>query len=146
MSYGSSSVPLFGDVLARARQAWVREMTSRVAESGFEDYRVSDALALRWLIHGALPFATFTSALGVSRQSARKVVEGLVERNFATIQSDRSDARRRIVELTNLGRVFGQAVVGAVHNLNEELGQKIDHEKLGTALSVLTYVKDNFGV
>ena len=146
MSYGSSSVPLFGDVLARARQAWVREMTSRLAENGFHDYRSSDALALRWLIHGALPFATFTAALGVSRQSARKVVEGLVERNFATIQSDRADARRRIVELTNKGRAYAQAVVGAVHNLNEELGQKIDHEKLGTALSVLTYVKDNFGV
>lgn len=121
-------------------------MTSRLADGGFYDYRVSDALALRWLNHGALPFATFTAALGVSRQSARKVVEGLVERNFATMQSDRDDARRRVVELTNQGRAYAQTVVSAVHTLNDELGEKIDREQLGAALSVLTYVKDNFGV
>jgi DNA-binding MarR family transcriptional regulator len=146
MSYGSSSTPLFGDVLARARQAWVREMTSRLAASGFDDYRISDALALRWLIHGALPFATFTAALGVSRQTARKVVDGLVERSFATIHSDRADARRRIVELTPKGHSYARTVIDALHDLNVELGEKIDHGQLDAALSVLTFVKDNFGV
>lgn len=145
MSPSSSSIPLFGDVLARARQSWVREMAIRLAANGFNDYRLSDALALRWLTHGAMPFATFTSALGISRQSSRKVVDGLAERDFATIETDRADARRRNVKLTSKGQTYATAVIDTLRTINEELIEKIDPLQLDAAITVLSYVRDNFG-
>jgi len=145
MSSGFTSTPLFGDALALARQSWVREMASRLADHGFDDYRVSDALALRWLAHHALPFATFTSSLGVSRQNARKVVDGLVERSFAVIEADPVDARRRNVRLTTKGDAYATAVIDTLHTLNDELSEKIDPLQLDAAISVLKYVRNNFG-
>jgi DNA-binding MarR family transcriptional regulator len=146
MSQGSSTDPLFGDLLALARRAWIRAMATRLAERGYHDYRVSDALTFRWLIHGPLPFAAFTQVLNVSRQSARKVVDGLVEREFATFQRDAHDARRRTIALTKKGRDYAQAVVDIIHVLNADLAEKIDPELLVAATTVLTYVKDNVSI
>ncbi len=83
---------LFGDLLARARQSWVREMTIRLTNEGFSDYKASDALALRILRAGSTPFARFTKILGTSRQAAMKVVDGLIRRGPG--QSRRRPGRR----------------------------------------------------
>jgi DNA-binding MarR family transcriptional regulator len=120
-------------------------MSRRLADQGFDDYRVSDALAVRLLTHGALPLAEFTSVLDVSRQAARKVVDGLVERGYARVRTDATDRRRRSVQLTPRGRVFAAAVIDAIHDLNDELVEKVDPVHLEGARTVLGFVKDNFG-
>jgi DNA-binding MarR family transcriptional regulator len=137
---------LFGDVLALARESWIREMARRVARLGYHDYRRSDALALRWLVRGPFPLSTFTSALGVSRQAARKVVGGLVERDLALVNIDAGDSRRRIVQLTSRGRAYAGTVLEVLDSLNDELATKIDPDHLESTRFVLTFVKDNFGL
>jgi DNA-binding MarR family transcriptional regulator len=146
MSPSRVSKPLFGDLLALAREGWVREMARRLARAGFNDYRRSDALALRWLVHGPLPLATLTTALGVSRQATRKVVEGLVERGYARVNVDTSDSRRRNADLTPVGHDYAEAVIEVLAALNSELTIKVDPGDLDTARFVLTFVKDNFGL
>jgi len=137
--------PLFGDVLALARESWVREMSRRLAHQGFNDYRRSDALTLRWLVRTSLPLGAFTSTLGVSRQAARKVASGLVERGFAQVNVDKTDSRRRNVELTPSGREYGRAVIEVIHALDDELRTKLDPESIDAARDVLTFVRDTFG-
>lgn len=136
----------FGDVLALARESWVREMARRLAQLGFNDYRRSDALAVRWLVRGALPLSSFTRALGASRQAARKVVAGLVERDLALLLVDRNDTRRKNIVLTAEGRTYAHAVIDVVHALDETLVAKIDPAKLESARDVLAFVKDTFGL
>jgi DNA-binding MarR family transcriptional regulator len=137
---------LFGDVLALARASWIREMAHRLDDVGFRNYRRSDALAVRLLQYGPLSFSTLTEALGVSRQSARKVIGGLVERDFATISIDVSDSRRRNVALTQRGRDYCEALLKVLLLLNEELTTIIDRDDLERARFVLASITDTFGL
>jgi DNA-binding MarR family transcriptional regulator len=120
-------------------------MSGRLAHLGYNDYRRSDALALRVLVRASLPLGAFTSSLGVSRQAARKVVSGLVERGFARVSVDENDSRRRNVQLTASGRDYGRAVIAVIHELDGELATKIDPESLDVARDVLVFVRDAFG-
>lgn len=120
-------------------------MATRLAALGFDDYRRSDALALRWLAHGPTPLAALNAKFGVSRQATRKVVDGLVERNYATVQPDPVDARRRIVKLSQRGREYAAVVITTVHELNADVTRGVDPERLATALSVLGFVAERFG-
>jgi len=146
MSPPPATKPLFGDVLAQARERWVREMVRRIADLGFDGYRRSDALALRVLVPRVLPLSTMATALGASRQATRKVVNGLVERDFARVHVDASDSRRRNIELTSKGRDYASVVIEVIRTLNEELAAKIDPAHLDVAREVLTFVRDNFGL
>jgi hypothetical protein len=138
----TTTPPLFGDLLALARERWVSAMARSLAEKGFPGYRRSDALAMRFLSPGSRALGAFVVPLGGSRQATRKVVTGLSERGYATLESDPSDARRRSVILTPLGRAYAQAVLDTVNTLNREVTEKVSPEELAAALAVLTFVKD----
>ena len=136
--------PLFGDVLALARERWVREMARRLEARGYDDYRRSDAFAMRLLVSGPHALGAFARPLGRSRQAARKIVTGLIERDFASLEIDPTDARRRRVHLTTSGAAYARAVTDTVTALNRELTDNVDPNDLATAISVLTFVKDGF--
>jgi DNA-binding MarR family transcriptional regulator len=134
--------PLFGDLLALARERWVSATAQRLAEKGYPGYRRSDALALRVLHRGSRALGEFAGTLGGSRQATRKVVTGLVERGYATLESDPRDARRRHVILTAVGHAYADAVLDTVHALNADVTEKVSADDLAGAVSVLTFVKD----
>lgn len=117
-------------------------MAQRLAERGYDDYRRSDALAVRLLVGGPRPLATFQHTLGASRQAARKVVSGLVERGFASLEPDPDDARRRTVRLTKSGEAYARDVIEVIRALNHELSSSVDPEALQAAISVLSFVID----
>ena len=121
-------------------------MALRLGDLGFHDYRRSDALALRWLRAGPLPFASLTSAFGASRQSTRKVVSALVARGLAQVRVDAQDSRRRNVELTERGRVYAEAVFRVVHALNDDVETKLDTAQLEAARTALRFVTEHFGL
>ena len=135
---------LFGDLLAQARQRWIGVMAQRLEARGFPEYRRSDPLVMRSLRGGEVPLGSLGAALGVSRQAARKVVNGLVERNYARVTTSRVDSRRRMVALTSRGRDYLEAVVDTLHALNDEVVEKVDAEQLAAAYAVLEFVRDRF--
>ncbi len=136
--------PLFGDVLALARERWVQEMSLRLATKGYRDYRRSDAFAMRLLASGPHALGELTRPHGRSRQAARKIVTGLIERGFASLETDPTDARRRRVRLTPSGEAYAKAVVDTLTALNHELASSVNPQDLATAISVLSFVKDGF--
>ncbi len=137
--------PLFGDVLALARERWVQEMARRLAARGFDKYRRSDAFALRFLAAGPRALGEFATPFGASRQAARKMVTGLIQRGYASLETDPEDARRRRVQLTTAGRDYAKAVMQTIDALNRELARIVDPTDLATAKAVLTLVKNAFG-
>jgi DNA-binding MarR family transcriptional regulator len=120
----------------------VKAMDLRLAERGFPGYRRSDALAMRFLLSGSRALGAFAAPLGGSRQATRKVVTGLIERGYATLETEPTDARRRQVVLTPRGRAYADAVADTVNVLNQEVTEKVSPDELAAALSVLTFVKD----
>lgn len=135
---------LFGDLLALARQRWIRAMAQRLGDMGFHDYRRSDPLVLRSL-RSEVALGSLGPTLGLTRQGARKVVSGLVERDYAVVTPSTQDSRRRNVALTPKGREYCAAVVATLHALNDEVTAHVDADQFTAAYSVLEFVKDGFG-
>jgi DNA-binding MarR family transcriptional regulator len=136
---------LFGDVLALARERWIRAMAQRLDVLGFQDYRRSDPLVMRSLRSGAVALGSLGVTLGLTRQGARKVVSALVERNYARVIPSTLDSRRRIVELTPRGEDYLRAVVVTLRALNDEVVAGVDEDQLIGAYAVLDFVRERIG-
>jgi DNA-binding MarR family transcriptional regulator len=137
MPVPSSATYAFGDLLALARQSWLGQMASRLAELGYDDYRRTDAAAIRLLRRGPVPVGRLGATLGVTRQAARKVADGLDQRGYATIQRDPHDARQLNVTLTAAGEEYASAVVAVIEQLNREVMRRTDPAELSAADAVL---------
>lgn len=131
---------LFGDLLALARLSWIRQMTERLADLGYDDYRRSDAVVFRRLLQGSVAIGRLGETLDVTRQAARKIADGLEQRGYAVTARDELDSRRVNVLLTSAGRQYGRAVVEVIDALNDELVHQVDPEQLESARSVLLEV------
>lgn len=136
----STSGLRFGDLLARARQAWVSQMARVLAEGGWDGYRRSDAAALRLLLAGPVSIGGLGAPLGVTRQAARKVADGLVQRGYATVARDGRDARQLNVTLTPRGLSYAHAVIAAIERLHEALAAALDPDQLAAAEGALRAV------
>jgi len=133
----SRAVYPFGDLLALARQSWLGQLASRLAELGHADYRRSDAAATRLLRRGPVPVGQLGTALGVTRQAARKVADGLCQRGYATIERDTGDARQLKVTLSAAGHEYARAVIAVIEQLNREVMSRTDAAELSAADAVL---------
>jgi len=129
---------LFGDLLALARAHWIRRMAEGLAEAGYPDYRASDAVLVR-LLHrrGSVTISRLGARLGVTRQAARKLVDRLERRGYASEARDQEDARSVKVRLTADGERYADAVIALIHNLNRELAERVTSEELAIADAVL---------
>jgi DNA-binding MarR family transcriptional regulator len=130
----------FGDLLALARRSWIRQMADGLRRRGYGDYRASDAAACRRLLRGPIPVGRLAEGQGVSRQAARKIVEGLEQRNYVTTRRDTDDARRLNVALTPAGEAYAQAVVAVIESLNRALTERVDPAAMAAAREVLLAV------
>jgi DNA-binding MarR family transcriptional regulator len=133
----SNPVYRFGDLLALTRQSWVGQMTSRLDRLGYPDYRRSDAGAVRMLFLGPLPVGQLGAVLGVTRQAARKVADGLEQRGYATTERDTRDTRQLNVTLTPAGRRYARAIAAVVWELNLEVAARVSPAELAAADAVL---------
>ena len=127
----------FGDLVGLVRQSWVGQMASRLERLGYADYRRSDAGTLRTLWGGQLPVGQLGAALGVTRQAARKMVDGLEERGYVTTQRDSRDTRQLNVTLTPVGRGYALAVIAVTEELNREVAGRVSPAQLAAADAVL---------
>jgi DNA-binding MarR family transcriptional regulator len=138
-SRSSNSYP-FGDLLALARQSWLTAMAGGLEARGYQDYRRSDAAAIRLLRRGPMAVGQLGAALGVTRQAGRKVAEGLEQRGFAATERDPGDARQLNVSLTGAGRDYGDAVSAVIEELNREVARRVSPADLAAADGVLRAV------
>ena len=130
----------FGGLLARARRSWVEQIRERMQEAGFPGYRQSDAWVLALLLQRPLAIGQLGEAQGISRQAARQMADGLVERGYATFGTDDADARRTLVVLTRRGKAYGRAIWIAQDALNETVRSRVSEADLAAADTVLRAV------
>ena len=136
----STSPYRFGDLLALARQSWIAQMAGGLAARGYGDYRRSDAAAVRLLQRGPMSIGRLGAALGVTRQAARKVADGLERRGFASLARDEFDARQVMIKLTSDGEAYAGAVRTVIEKLNRSVTRKVKPADLATADAVLRAV------
>lgn len=132
------STYLFGDLLALARLDWVRAMAAGLDLNGYPGYRPTDAVILRLLRRrGSTTISRIGRQLGISRQAARKLVDGLERRGYASEERDPADSRNVNVRLTSDGETYAEAVVGVLERLNRELAQRVSVSELAATDTVL---------
>jgi DNA-binding MarR family transcriptional regulator len=127
----------FGDMLALARQSWLGEMTSRLDALGYAGYRRTDAAAVRTLRPGPAAVGRLGPVLGVTRQAARKVADGLEQRGYATTGRDPNDARQLNITLTPAGQDYARAITAVIEELNREVAGRVSPAELAAADTVL---------
>jgi len=127
----------FGDLVALARLSWVGQMTSRLEALGYPGFRRGDAAVTRVLVTGPLPVGHLGAALGVTRQAARKVADGLEQRGYATTERDSRDTRQLNVTLTPVGHDYARAVAAVTEQLNQEVAARVSPAELAAADTVL---------
>jgi DNA-binding MarR family transcriptional regulator len=127
----------FGDMLALARQSWLGELADRLAGLGYQGYRRSDAGVVRLLRRGPVPVGQLGAVLGVTRQAARKVADGLQRRGYVTTARDPRDTRQLNVTLTQAGHDYARAVTAVIEELNREVSRRTDPAQLAAADAVL---------
>ena len=137
MAGESTAAYRFGDLIALARQSWLGQMTSRLERLGYAGYRRGDAAVLPMLGRDPLPVGRLGAGLGVTRQAARKVADGLEQRGYATTERDSHDTRQLNVTLTQLGRDYARAVTAVVEELNREVAGRVSPDQLAAADTVL---------
>ena len=115
-------------------------MANELHAMGYDDYRRRDAAAVRNLRRGPMSIGRLGSALGVTRQAARKVADGLERRGFATLTRDGEDARQTKVSLTNDGEAYATAVARVIEQMNSDLASSVDVTDLAAADAVLRAV------
>jgi len=137
MAAESNPAYRLGDLVALARLSWVGEMTSRLERLGYAGFRRGDAAVARVLGRGPLPVGRLGAGLGVTRQAARKIADGLEQRGYATTERDSRDARQLNVTLTQLGRDYARAVIVVTEELNREVAGRVSPAELAAADTVL---------
>src|SRR5271154_5821073 len=130
----------FGSLLALARQSWIEQVSERMREAGFPGYRQSDAWVLALLLQRPLAIGQLGEAQGISRQAARQMADGLVERGSPPFGPDEAAARRTLVVLTRRGKAYGRAIWMAQDALNETVRSRVSEADLAAADAVLRAV------
>ena len=133
----------FGDLLALARRSWLGQMERGLRALGYADYRRSDAMVLRQLQRRPMSIGRLGATLGVTRQAARKVADGLERRDLATMVRDTEDGRQVNVVLTAEGLAYANAITKVIERLNRELRARVDPEDLARADVVLRAALDD---
>jgi DNA-binding MarR family transcriptional regulator len=135
---GASDPYLFGDLLALARASWARQMAVALAELGYADYRRTDAALLRMLRRvGPLAISAIGTRLGVTRQAARKLADGLQQRGYATDARSLRDGRVVVVTLTEAGAAYADALLDVVVRLNRAFASRVSESDLVVTDTVL---------
>src|ERR1700677_4336849 len=130
----------FGNLLALARKSWIEQVGERMQEAGFPGYRRSAAAVPGRLLQQPLAIGQLGEALGITRQAARQMADGLVERGYATFGTDDADARRTLIVLTPRGKAYGRAIWMAQDALNETVRCRVSEADLAAADAVLRAV------
>jgi len=92
---------------------------------------------MRMLWRDPLPVGQLGAGLGVTRQAARKVADGLEQRGYATTGRDSRDTRQLNVTLTQLGRDYARAITAVIEELNREVAGRVSPSQLAAADAVL---------
>jgi hypothetical protein len=86
MPVESSAAYPFGDMPALARPSWPGELSRRLAGRGYDDYRRSDAGALRLPRRGPAAVGQLGTVLGVTRQAAGRPAASPAARWLSAVQ------------------------------------------------------------
>ncbi|MGV9746008.1 MarR family winged helix-turn-helix transcriptional regulator [Rhodococcus zopfii] len=124
-------------LVLRAATQLVDAIQDGVAARGFTDVRPSHGFAFTRISAGDATASDLAEHLGVTKQAAGQLVDQLVERGYVTREADPTDARARLLRLTDRGWACTRAADDAAREAVAQWELRLDpatYAALGTAL------------
>ncbi|MDQ1395486.1 MAG: hypothetical protein QOG64_745 [Acidimicrobiaceae bacterium] len=105
-------------------------MHQHLADQGFPDLRPSQGFALNAVGDGGATVSELAVVLGVTKQAAAKVVDGLEDRGYVARRAHEEDGRARSVSLTARGRALLDAAASIQQELEAEWAATVGDRQL----------------
>ncbi|RZU22193.1 DNA-binding MarR family transcriptional regulator [Kribbella rubisoli] len=133
-----SGKPDIGILLLLADQEFVRELREHVAAQGFDDQGRSDGFVFRTLSAGPTTISGLAERLEITKQGAGQIVDDMERRGYIERRPDPSDARAKLLHLTE----HGQAALSTARKFHQayerRLRKRFGDEAIDTLRDVLT--------
>lgn len=134
MSKPGYELPLL--LLAGFRQS-VDEAHRILADHGYPEARPRDGFAMQAIGAGSTA-GEIATTLGVSKQAAAKTIARLVDLDYAAVEPDPNDGRRRLVTPTEHGRAMLRASAEAFQAVRDAWAVRIGPDRLDAVLNDLS--------
>lgn len=133
-----SGKPDIGILLLLADQEFVRELREHVTAQGFDDQGRSDGFVFRTLNDGPTTITRLAERLEITKQGASQIVDDMERRGYVERRPDPTDARARLLHLTERG----QAALSAARRFHQayerRLRSRLGDDAVDTLRDVLT--------
>src|SRR5689334_10172048 len=93
-----------GILVLLAYQGFVGELHAHMAAHGHDDLGRSDGLVFRMLHAGPRTVSDLAGRLEITKQGTAQIIEDMERRGYVVRRPDPTDARARLVELSDRGR------------------------------------------
>jgi DNA-binding MarR family transcriptional regulator len=124
-------MPALGPLLFRAAAGYRRRIDERLAAAGFADQRFPDGLILRLCRRDEeVTISQIGRELSMTRQGASKLVAGMSERGYVTVERSSLDAREKVVRPTPRARARLDAARQARRELDAEVRAELGDEAI----------------
>ncbi|MCW2595345.1 MAG: hypothetical protein QOF92_1770 [Pseudonocardiales bacterium] len=110
-----------GILLTLALRAFVDQLHAELRTRGFSDVRPAFGVVFRALQGEPLTLTALAARLGVTKQSAAKVVDEMEGKRLLRRRSSRTDGRAKLIELTPRGRRAMATAIEIGANINQRL-------------------------
>jgi DNA-binding MarR family transcriptional regulator len=126
---------------------WVlgAELHRRMVDDGMGDLRFTDGAVFQHVLAGPLSITELAGRMGVTQQAASKAVAQLERRGLLERQSSPTDARARMLHLTDAGRATIEAGRRYRAVLEDELAAEFGAERVTDARALLAEIITRFG-
>jgi len=133
-----SGKPDIGILLLLADQEFVRELREHVAAEGFDDQGRSDGFVFRTLGAGPTTISGLAERLEITKQGAGQIVDDMERRGYVERRPDPSDARAKLLHLTERGEAALSAARKFHQTYERRLRKRFGDEAIDTLRDVLT--------
>ncbi|MEV4265864.1 MarR family transcriptional regulator [Kribbella sp. NPDC049584] len=133
-----SGKPDIGILLLLADQEFVRELREHVAAQGFDDQGRSDGFVFRTLSAGPTTISGLAERLEITKQGAGQIVDDMERRGYVERRPDPSDARAKLLHLTERGEAALSTARKFHQAYERRLRKRFGDEAIDTLRGVLT--------
>lgn len=133
-----SGKPDIGILLLLAEQEFVRELREQVAAQGYDDQGRSDGFVFRTLNDGPTTITGLAERLHITKQGASQIVDDMERRGYVERRPDPTDARARLLHLTERGKGALAAARKFHQTYERRLRKRLGDEAVDTLRDVLT--------
>lgn len=120
------------------------ELRRRLAADGMGDLRFNDGVVIQHVVAGPLSITELAERMGVTQQAASKAAADLERRNLLTRRPSPTDARAKLLRLTDRGSAAVEGTRVRRAELEAELVREFGAERVGAARELLAAILARF--